>query len=221
MPLGLPEISPDGRHVVFERAAAGGLSNLWTIDLVTGATRQLGVGPATSPMWSPDSSRVLFQSVRGVGGNANLYQLSVDDPTRVTPVVEAMAALSPAGWLPGGDGVVFRSFDPGNQSEIPGGLYIKRDAAVVPFRVGINANETRVSPDGSHIAWANSEVEQDVFLDAFPIPRARPVQVSRNGGLRPRWRRVPARSTTPARGSPARARTCAPPAPDRPRADRN
>lgn len=186
-----PDISRDGLHVVVDRRVPGAdASSLWTIDLDTGSSRQLTSGiDADSPLWSPDGAAVLFRSLGGVGGNGNLYRLRVADPARIEPMVEGRAALWPAGWLPDGSGIVFRSTTLQNQAIVPfpGGILFKRGDDVVPYRVSQDVTDARVSPDGSRMAWASSAVTEDIFVDDFPTG-TRPIQVSRGGGMRPRWR---------------------------------
>ena len=192
LPHTAPDISADGRHVVVERFMPGrGSTSLWSIDLETTATRELtSSGDASSPIWSPDGTRILFRSFRGIGGNSNLYQLNVDNPTQIDPAVEGRAFVRPSGWLPGGNGVAFHSTTEQNQAIVPfpAGLLFKRGEAITPFRRIGGVRDSRLSPDGSKIAWVTGDTIADVFVDTFPIPANRPVQVSRGGGSSPRWR---------------------------------
>ncbi|HUP49737.1 MAG TPA: protein kinase, partial [Thermoanaerobaculia bacterium] len=65
-----PELSPDGRKIVFgagssggERFGASGSSALWVRDLDSPVARQLkGTEGATHPFWSPDGRQVAFYS---------------------------------------------------------------------------------------------------------------------------------------------------------------
>ena len=192
-----PEIAPNGKRLVIERQVPGQEgSSLWLLDLEVGSSRSLTSGPeANFAVWSPDGTQLLFRSLRGSGGNGNLYRLAIDDPSRVEPVVEANAALWPAGWLPAGNGVVFISTTARTaQTEalvpFPGGLLVKTfDQPPSVFRSLANINGARLSPDGSRVAFVITEGGRaEVFVDTFPKPGARPVQVSRGGGVRPLWR---------------------------------
>jgi Tol biopolymer transport system component len=62
--LGVPRVSPDGRHVLF--VTAGETARLWVRDMDTLESRPLNVADSVTgnPFWSPDSRSVVF-SVRG------------------------------------------------------------------------------------------------------------------------------------------------------------
>jgi len=191
-----PAVSPDGRQVVIQRQAPGdNRTGLWLLDIETGSGRPLTPGAeGSSPLWSPDGTQVLFRSLRGNGGNGNLYRLAIADPSRVEAVIEGAAAMSPAGWLSRGDGVVFISTTSTGpiqvRTTVPSGIVVKPfDQQPWVFRSTGDYNEGRLSPDGSRIATVPSESGRDeVFVDTFPTPAPRPLQVSRGGGNRPMWR---------------------------------
>src|SRR5262249_10550044 len=77
--VGNPEISPDGKQIIFTRTWVDKVkdqyrSNLWIVDVDGSRVRELTSGTRndTSPVWSPDGKRVAFLSDRD-GAN----QLSV------------------------------------------------------------------------------------------------------------------------------------------------
>ena len=86
-----PQVSPDGKTVVYVRHAMDRMTDrdtgsLWTIDLATGAQRPLVTGaPASSPRWSPDGTRIAFVRVCQ-GGPRELWIMNRDgsDPQRLT-----------------------------------------------------------------------------------------------------------------------------------------
>ncbi len=186
-----PELSSDGNRLVLERQMPGqGESSLWLLDLDVGSSKQLTSGDSSFGLWSPDNSRLLFRSMRGVGGNGNLYQLAIDDPIRIDPVMEGSAALWPAGWLPSGNGIVFQSNGPSNPDlQFPTDILVKHsDVPPTVFRSLAMIDSVRLSPDATRIAYVTRVTGQsEVILDTFPTPAARPVQVSRGGGSRPHW----------------------------------
>ena len=71
-------ISPDGRTVVLSRRVSGN-TDVWLISTVQGIPRRFTFDAATdqNPAWSPDGSRIFFQSARKGGGFYDLYQKPV------------------------------------------------------------------------------------------------------------------------------------------------
>jgi dipeptidyl aminopeptidase/acylaminoacyl peptidase len=62
--MDLPQVSPDGREVVFASNRVNlGQRHLFAVDVESGTTRQLTAGAGTSvePRWSPDGRRVAFK----------------------------------------------------------------------------------------------------------------------------------------------------------------
>jgi Tol biopolymer transport system component len=93
-----PFFSPDGSKIVF-RAPVSGVDQIWVVDLGRGISI---IGPLTTQgnnyfqSWSPDSTRILFQSTRD--GNPEIYSMNADgsSQTRLTnnSVSEAYAVWS-------------------------------------------------------------------------------------------------------------------------------
>ena len=68
-----PDVSPDGRSVVFSRYNGAGLE-LWRLDLGTGGEQRLTSGEAVNvePRLSPDGKRIAWVSTQGTG-HFNLF----------------------------------------------------------------------------------------------------------------------------------------------------
>jgi len=110
--LGSPQLSPDGRSVVFtvqewSIAKNKSTTNLWLADVASGATRRLTSAAVSdaSPQWDPMGKRIAFTSKRGDDENVALYVMAVDggEPQKVVELPFAVAAPR---WLPDGRGVL-------------------------------------------------------------------------------------------------------------------
>ncbi|MBY6113015.1 Tol-Pal system beta propeller repeat protein TolB [Mameliella alba] len=100
-----PRFSPDGRMVVYS-LTQGSNTDIYAMDLASGATRQLTSAPSieTAPSFSPDGQRIVFESDRSgtqqlyvmpaMGGEAQ--RISFGDGRYGTPV-----------WSPRGDRIAF------------------------------------------------------------------------------------------------------------------
>lgn len=103
-----PDISPDGKRVVF-RSERSGSSEVWAANLDGSDAVQLsnfGDRWTGSPRWSPDGQRIVFDS--RVSGKAALYLV---DPASAHPrqiPINNMPASVPS-WSPDGKSIYFTS----------------------------------------------------------------------------------------------------------------
>jgi Tol biopolymer transport system component len=81
-----PAISPDGKWIAFFRAEAGPNGDLWVVSAAGGEARQLtfDIREGGSPVWTPDSRRIIFSSARA--GSQTLWQMPATggDPQPLT-----------------------------------------------------------------------------------------------------------------------------------------
>ena len=106
-----PQISPDGRHIAYARRANDimtdrAVSSIWLIDTATGRETPLAGqdGPAFSPRWSPDGSRLAY--VSAAGGSAQLWVRWMDggEAVRLTGLPTSPSSLT---WAPDGRSIAY------------------------------------------------------------------------------------------------------------------
>ncbi len=112
-----PQLSPDGRHVLYELAAADweanrAISHIWRADVDGGNTVQLTRGEhgETNPRWSPDGDRVAFIARRGTAETAQVHVLS-NRGGEARPLTDHPTAVSRITWSADGDSIYFLAFD--------------------------------------------------------------------------------------------------------------
>ena len=110
--LGSPALSPDGRRVAFTVQTWSieknrSTTHLWLVDVAGGEPRQLTRAEASdsSPVWSPDGTRLAFVSKRGSDETAALYVIPIDGG-EAEKILELPYALAAPKWLPDGRSVL-------------------------------------------------------------------------------------------------------------------
>jgi eukaryotic-like serine/threonine-protein kinase len=106
------QLSPDSRYVaVAEVEPRSGRSDLRLVDLLRGGNLRLTTSPATdaSPVWSPDSTRLVFRSNRERQHDLYVQRAAGGGADEV--FVKSPVAKYPTDWSPDGAFVVFHAFD--------------------------------------------------------------------------------------------------------------
>ena len=119
-----PQISPDGKRIVYVRAFADimsdkRLSNLWAVDFDGLDNRGVTSGNFTdeSPRWSPDGTRIAFVSDRD--GTPQLY-IRWMDSGQTSKLTSLESGPSNLAWSPDGKRIAFVSFVPADKPKIAG-----------------------------------------------------------------------------------------------------
>ena len=112
-----PQLSPDGRQVLYVLAAADweanrAISHIWRADANGGDTVQLTRGDTgeTSPRWSPDGELVAFLARRGTEDTTQIHVLS-NRGGEARPLTDHPTAVSSIAWSPDGSAIYFLASD--------------------------------------------------------------------------------------------------------------
>lgn len=181
-------LAPDQKRITFCDDL-----DIWVMDSVRGIRSRLTFDPGVDdpPMWSPDSSRVVWASSRA--GTFDLY-LKAANGAGPEQLLVKMGA--PAGWPEdwSRDGRFLLYQIPGvntgqdmwiapQTSEGAGG-----DRKPYPYlQTEFDEKHGRFSPDGHWVAYTSNESGRDeVYVQSFPLSGAK-FQISSNGGIEPQW----------------------------------
>ena len=188
----VPRFSPDGKRLALivsdvTNFAANGRGDVWIYDFASGSMSRLTFdGTDDYDTWSPDGSKIYFDSSRGSGGG--MYAKQADGTGGEQGVLpnEGSSYFNPDAVSPDGKNIVLTQ--PGG---ILGDLWI---AALgdkpKPRQLKTNAAGAEFSPDGKYIAYSSQQSGvYQVFVDTFPIGGGK-WQVSLENGAYPRWSRA-------------------------------
>jgi dipeptidyl aminopeptidase/acylaminoacyl peptidase len=116
--LSTPQLSPDGRQILFVRSGADWkankrVSHIWRVNADGSGLVQLTNGPEgeSSPRWSPDGQAVAFVARRAGDEVAQLYLLSNLGGEALALTKHSTAVSNPA-WAPDGTSIFFLAEDP-------------------------------------------------------------------------------------------------------------
>ena len=185
---GRPALALDGRRVAL---AIEGVA--WMYDLARDVLSRLPAPPggtALFPIFTPDATRVAYQS-DDIRGARAIYWAPVDGSGNPEVLVRSENRLRAEDWTGSGDGLMlaYTETRPVTSSDIwlleMSGERRSRPLIDSPGDQG----QAEFSPDGRWLAFSSSESGRaEVFIQPFSGPGAR-VQVSASGGAEPHWAR--------------------------------
>jgi Tol biopolymer transport system component len=183
-------ISPDGTHAALVKSISSTESSLWLVDLAHGNAVPLssGRGRNDSPVWSPDSGRVVFASDRD--GPEDFFVKNIADAAPEQSLYRSPVLFkNPSGWSRDGRWIVFTQMDPGTAQNI----YLLPSSGTeppVPYLRGPRRDDTgQPSPDGHWLAYASDDTGRyELYVQSFPEPGHKQ-QVSLDGVGGGQWTR--------------------------------
>jgi serine/threonine protein kinase len=191
--IGSISLSPDEKHAALSMNDANGrAADVWLLDISRGSSSRLTFDPAGDgiPVWSPDSTKILFSSNRTANAQWNLYMKQSTGVGDDQLVFQSNSEKFPSSWSPDGHYILFENWAPKAKAAI----WILPTANESEARPLLQANafdelQPRFSPDGKFIAYASDESTRlEVYVQPFPLTGQK-WQVSLNGGGYPIWRK--------------------------------
>ena len=182
-----PSLSRDGERFVFYGSPQGGNPDIWSIDIRRGAmTRHTSnLADDTSPVWSPDGSRITFSSSRDprgiyikpfVGGAESILLPSPD------------GSAQPTDWSADGRYLLFNRQTEKTKFDLWAAPMTGKGTPFPVVQTEFDEQFVQFSPDGQWITYQSDESGRDeIYIQPFPGPGTRQ-QVSTNGGAKVRWR---------------------------------
>jgi Tol biopolymer transport system component len=178
---GAIRLSPDDRRLATTiNDASSGRGDIWIFDLDRDVGSRLTFDDANDikPVWSPDASRIAFQSNRE-GSNGDVFVVRADGRAEPELLYSSAGNDSPTDWSPDGR---YLSIDRGVG---------KNDLWIVPLdgsdpwalvETPFDEGYARFSPDGEWIAYVSNESGRfEMYLTRFPSGEGK-WQLSTDGG---------------------------------------
>jgi Tol biopolymer transport system component len=184
------ELSPDGKRASISITdLAGQGRDIWYYDVARGLRTRFTFGPGTAitSLWSPDSSRIVFNANHK--GHFDLYQKASSGAGAEEVLLEDNRDKFPTSWSPDGRFILYRTAGAQTREELFL-LPLSGDRKPIPFlSTRFDEGFGQFSPDGRWVAYRSNESgRNEVYVVPFPGPGGK-WQISTAGGDRPRWRR--------------------------------
>ncbi|HEY5839641.1 MAG TPA: protein kinase [Pyrinomonadaceae bacterium] len=183
-----PSLSPDGKRLLVRRtldSGGGPDSNIWVVDLEKGTGLRLTSTFSQMPVWSPDGSRITYNTGNGVAVKA---ANGSGDAETLLPRTAFTAS-----WSPDGRFIIF----------MERGVKTRLDMWVLPLfgdkkeyplsNSPFDEQDPQLSPDGRWLAYTSDETgNYEIYVQSFSADGklgADKKRVSTAGGRLPVWRR--------------------------------
>ena len=186
-----PSLSPDGRRVAVSRAVPGNI-NIWLLDATRSTRFTFDAGLDRFPKWSPDGSRIAFDSNRK--GHRDLYLKPSNGAGSEEILLESAQDKGIEDWSRDGRFLLYHSIDPQTLYDI---WVLPMEGDRKPFvflKTNFDERRAQFSPDGHWAAYMSDESGRyEIYLRPFNgnasgEPTGGQWQVSTSGGINPKWR---------------------------------
>src|SRR5262249_25129803 len=182
------DVANDGKRIAVHRHDGNG-GDIWVADSTKGQMRRLTFDASqdnSSPVWSPDGTRIAFASLRG--GKWGIYQKLASGTGNEQLLMESELQKMPMSWSPDAKLLVYWQNDARTGADL---WVLPMNGERKPFPFLTDPADHRlpqISPDGKWIAYRSNETgRQEIYVRPFPTGEGR-WQISTNGGSSARWR---------------------------------
>jgi eukaryotic-like serine/threonine-protein kinase len=177
-PLRDPMLSPDQRQLLAMDGA-----RMWMVDLQRNAVTRLE-GEGIYPLWSPDGSRIAFQS----HNHLTLYVRNLSGAGQDEVVVNDDERKTLSDWSPEGNYLVYTTLNPSTKLDLVLFPMSGQKKPIPLLHTPFNESQGRIAPNGRWIAYVSDESgTEEVYVQRFPSLGSKRV-VSIGGGVEPVWR---------------------------------
>ena len=178
-----PALSPDGRRVSVERTIQGN-TDIWIIDGLRTTRFTFDAGLDISSVWSPDGSRIAFQSNRK--GRFDFYEKPSNGAAGEELIFESPENKTLSDWSRDGRSLI-GLIPSGNMDLWVWPLDSVRKPTVF-LNTKFDERGPHFSPDGRWVSYhSNESGRNEVYVRPFPGPGGQ-WQISTAGGSTARWR---------------------------------
>jgi Tol biopolymer transport system component len=179
-------LAPDEQRLALGVEAAN--YGVWIYDFARGTmTRQTFEGTSAYPIWTPDGSRITYNSTKA-GGVLNLFWRRADGSGDDERLAQSDGIQIANSWSPDGTVLAFQDTSALTGRDV--WLLTPGSDAPRPFlRTPFQEGGAQFSPDGRWIAYVSNEAgNPNVYVRPFPGPGEK-MQISSEGGGGPVWSR--------------------------------
>jgi Tol biopolymer transport system component len=193
--LGSVALSPDGSRVAFSRTSATGKEDVWVHEFARNTSNRLTAGQRQDWMavWSPDGTRIVWESDRRGTAFRDLYQKTSNGAGTDELLLESPISKYPYDWSSDGRFLMFADLVPTRPGRYQLWALPMTGDARTPTRyleTDSSATDARFSPNGRYLAYhSDASGRNEVYVQPFPEAAGGKWIVSQGGGTEPRWRR--------------------------------
>jgi eukaryotic-like serine/threonine-protein kinase len=185
-----PRLSPDGRRAALYRLVQGNW-DIWLLDAARATRFTFDAAPDRYPIWSPDGSRIAFDSNRK--GHRDLYLKPLNGAGSEELLLESAQDKVAMDWSRDGRSLLYLAIDPQTSFDI---WVLPMEGERKPYvfvKTLFVEGAAQFSPDAHWVSYMSNESGQyEIYVRSFSDTSREAAaggqwQVSTAGGTYPRW----------------------------------